>query len=98
MKLNLKQELLKLKEKGPEARLIYNLLGSPENNPFSMGNDNTPVILTQVSRGYVYKDLFITLDGVVVPLSLTIPTNEHKERNEEMCDLLCTLKTLYPKE
>ena len=60
------EELIKLKSKNPELKLVY---GIAENSDNLFGGKDLPTIEAKLTYGYVYKDMFITSDKIY-PLSL----------------------------
>lgn len=60
------EELIELKSKNPELKLVYKV---EENSDNSFGDKDMPIINTRLTYGYVYKDMFITSDKIY-PLSL----------------------------
>ena len=62
----IEKELIELKSKNPELKLVYGIAKNSD-NPF--GDKDLHTIEAKLTYGYVYKDMFITSDNIY-PLSL----------------------------
>lgn len=78
------KELIELKSKDPELKLVYGTEENSSDNPF--GDKDVPVINARLTYGYTYKDMFITADKIY-PLSLL-------ENKEDILNIASIQKSL----